>query len=181
MTAKKATDLVEELKDPAKKVKRETQQVVSIDDDEEEDDEDDVELLQQYRPKSSPPRRKKHKTDHPSQPSGFGYYFTAETSENFSLIVLRTPNTKCSVSAISTNNISLKWEADTPKDEILEQIGGGLRVAYTQINAKKGEVIFKVGDQIQQNQSLWTKSVTAEHAIFVVPKVASISEIAHSF
>ena len=69
--------------------------------------------------------KKKQKTDHPSQPSGFGYYFTAETSENFSLIVLRTPNTKCSVSAISTNNISLVEIAltDAPKDEILEQIG----------------------------------------------------------
>ena len=180
--AKKAIELLddfdeEKMKAPilaGKKRKRYSSSKVKAeptsDDEAEESDEEDEVSAEFRTPRIQGSRR------------GFELYWVVETDLYFSLIVLRNPNVKCAVSAASDRNLKISWTAEPPPDEVLCEVGGGLKAAYQQTSQKKGNIsLYPDSGCLQQNQALWTKTVTPQHAVFKIPKVSAITETSTEF
>ena len=140
--------------------------------DEAEESEEEDEISPEFRPSGAREGEKR----------GFELYWSVETDLYYSLIVLRNPNVKCSVSAPSAQSLRITWTAAPPPDEVLKEVGGGLKAAYIQTGEKAGNIVLLPrSGALQQNQALWTKVVTAEHAVFKIPKVSAITDTTTEF
>ena len=124
---------------------------------------------------SSPPLKRVAITP-PVALSGVETYWLAEEPDSVSLLVLRNPNARCTVTCPSQDTISLAWSCGVPPVEVLSLLGGGLRMAYQAVHEKSGTILLHVKEgHVQQNQSLWNIQVLKEHAVFVIPKVSAIT------